>query len=207
MKVKLLTRGLFIIFMVWGAVVATAQSTLSQRRAPGTFICGQDKGRPATIVQHPQRGNVTLILWTSDYFRGSGWDNQRRCEQVSSKFQQNQTRDVLKAIVSGTYNNLPVLCAFPGDEIPSQVIPCQDERVLMTLRRGDDSQAFIQQLIGLSGDTSKDPLQNGGALVSSPNNSRLQGIDMNRWVQNSPNTQSYSSPSSGNCNKLFGTCP
>jgi hypothetical protein len=57
MKVKLLTRGLIIIFMVWGAVVATVQSTLSQQRAPGTFSCGQDNGRPATIVQHPRRGN------------------------------------------------------------------------------------------------------------------------------------------------------
>lgn len=202
MKVKLSTRGLIIIFMVWGAVVATAQNTLSQQRASGTFSCGQDNGRPATIVQHPQRGNVTLILWTSDYFRGSGWDNQRRCEQVSSKFQQNQTRNVLKAIVSGTYNNLPVLCAFPGDEIPSQVIPCQDERVLMTLRPGDDSQASIQQLIGLNGNITASALVNGGALVSSPNNSRLQGIDMYKWVQNSPNTSNL-----GNCNKLFGTCP
>lgn len=204
MKVKLLTRGLIIIFMVWGAVVATAQNTLSQQRASGTFSCGQDNGRPATIVQHPQRGNVTLILWISNYFQGSGWDNQKRCEQVSSKFQQN--RQVLKNIVAGTYNRYPVLCAFPGD-VPNQVIPCEDERVLMTLRFEEDPKAFIKKLAAVNGNESTDPAYHSGALVVSPNH-KLIGLNMDRWIFESPNTPKSSSvPSSGNCNDvLFGPC-
>jgi len=205
MKVKLLTRGLFIFFMVWGAVVATAQSTLSQQQAPGTFSCGQDSGRPATIVQHPQRGNVTLILWISRYFEGSGWDHQKRCEQVSSKFQQNQKSGVLKNIVAGTYNRYYVLCAFPGD-VPDQVIPCENERVLMTLRPEDDPQAFIKKLAAVNGDESQDPLVHSRSLEVSPNR-KLIGLNMNRWIFHSPNTSKSSSvPSSGNCNMLFGSC-
>ncbi len=73
------------------------------------FFCGNLNNQPATQVNSP-RGTITVIRWNSDYFSGSGWTPQRRCEEVSKRFQEYYTKGELKFLTTGKMNNQSVVC-------------------------------------------------------------------------------------------------
>lgn len=203
MKSSSVVQSLAALVVALGSVVMTDQSSQAQR-GRARFYCGTDAGKPATIAEHPNRGNITLIVWSSPYFLNSGWNPQRRCEQVSRKFQQNQESRNLNYIVSGRFNDYPVLCA--SRQVYSQVINCNDSAVLMTLRRGDDSQEFIQQIADVNADRSANPLQHSAEILQSRRGSNLQAIDVGVMLRYSAPTVSGGSalPS---CNEVvFGPC-
>ena len=59
-----------------------------------SFFCGKtfdtaSKSQvPTTLVWTPEKqGNVALIRWKSQYFDRSKFSNERRCQEVSQKFQ------------------------------------------------------------------------------------------------------------------------
>ena len=179
-----LTISCFSLAVISGLTQHT-QAQQSRRRA--SFFCGTDGGQPATIGRLPEKdGNTplkTLIIWKIDDFKG--YPPEKRCRLVSQKFQYNQNTGHLKYIVSGKTNGWPVLCASKQNY--NYIVDCPDPNVLMTLLQGDDSQEMIRKLQQINTGDSNTALRHSSdkALVS---NGNLQAINVNRWIDNSPET-------------------
>ena len=178
------TIGCFSLAIISGLTHHT-QAQQSRRRA--SFFCGTDGGEPATIARLPQNnGNTipkTLIIWKINDFKG--YPPEKRCRLVSQKFQDNQNTGHLKYIVSGKANSWPVLCASKQNY--DYIVDCPNSNVLMTLLQGDDSQEMIRKLQQINTGDSNTALRHSSdkALVS---NGNLQAINVNRWIDNSPET-------------------
>ncbi|MBR8837248.1 MAG: COP23 domain-containing protein [Stigonema ocellatum SAG 48.90 = DSM 106950] len=190
---KKLFEGLTVAIITLGVIPITSQPSLAER-APGSFFCDNYYGTPTTMVRHPSRGNVPFIRWVKSF--APDWTPEQRCKQVSQKFQQNQQSGILRYIVPGKsiQGGLPVLCA--SQELSSQPIPCPNEQVLMTLRRGENSQELIKKFVDINTNASKKGIvEHQGAIlqchqsVSKLINGRLQcpknavqGIDVETMI-------------------------
>ena len=179
-----LTIGCFSLAVISGLTQHT-QAQQSRRRA--SFFCGTEGGQPATIARLPEKdGNTplkTLIIWKIDDFKG--YPPEKRCRLVSQKFQDNQNTGHLNYIVSGQANGWPVLCASKQNY--NYIVDCPDPNILMTFLQGDDSQEMIRKLQQINTGDSNTALRHSSdkALVS---NGNLQAINVNRWIDNSPET-------------------
>lgn len=103
-----------------GSLTAISPRGGETRREPGEFFCGRYNGVPATVVKHPDRGEVAFIHWVSDYYSASGLTPQRMCEEVSARFQRAQENRTLVFLVPATRNNQPVVCASRSEDGPCE---------------------------------------------------------------------------------------
>jgi hypothetical protein len=159
------TQSRLIALAVSTFTVAISSFLLSVRASQANTIsykCGSDGGYPATIVTHPVRGDLSLIRWVAAFGSNSEWTPQRRCEQVTKKFNQNYANGRTAYIVPGYFNRYAVLCASPHKS--SQTIDCPDAWVLMTLRPGDDPNEAIKRFAELNTVVGTQPLDQSRAL-------------------------------------------
>ncbi len=174
--------------------VATTQPISAQSRAPGIFYCGinNSDNSPATLVQHPNRGEVVFINWKSNYFGASGWTPGKRCTEVSQRFQKYQQQGSLNYVVSGSMNGYPVVCAANS---PNE--GCNG-RLLFTLQKGTNPNIVIEQIYARNIDANSDPLDQeaGGLLV---NSSGKIVLHVDSFLEVAPVNTSQ-------CNNLFGSC-
>ncbi len=184
MKFKLLTKLLAISLGVSLTAIMTNLPSIAQR-GRASFYCGTYKGEPATIASHPQRGEVALIVWRTNYFRQAGYDPQRRCWEVSSRFQRTHQSRILNYIVSGTTNGYPVLCA--SQQGPKNwIINCSSDRVLMTLRRGDNSQAMIETIYELNQGAFVSPVYHNAPILQKSPDGSMVGLNVVNMFSYSP---------------------
>lgn len=155
---------------------ASAQKTTLKTKA---FVCGRSNGTPATIAQTNQ-GDVPVIRWTSDGFRDVGYSPERRCMEVSARFQQYFLNEKLKYLTTGIMNNQQVVCVadLDGGDCTG---------LLFTLKRGSDPSQVLNSLLAVR-------VRASGPLNEST--SRVY-IDMSEYlkqasVENQPNSQSDS---------------
>jgi hypothetical protein len=75
------------------------------------FVCEASKkdGTPTTYGITPTE-KKPIIRWKSEYFAGSGFTPQKRCETVSKKMQTAANNGILNFITSGRENNQDVIC-------------------------------------------------------------------------------------------------
>ncbi|MDJ0516245.1 MAG: COP23 domain-containing protein [Trichodesmium sp. MO_231.B1] len=146
------------------AVVAglSQHSQAQQKQGYASFYCGTDGGKPATIADHPIRGEITLIIWQDPYFVKAGYHPQRRCSEVSGKFQKFQQTGDLNKIAPGRTNNRPVLCAIGS--LNNYTGNCPDSNVLTTLKPDDDAQDMVIQIGELNTKNSVSPLQHSASI-------------------------------------------
>jgi hypothetical protein len=131
-------------------VSLTALGTISLLNLPSyaqtaTFFCGTSKGIPVTYARTP-RGNVPMIRWLDNSSFGGNWNRQRRCEDVSQRFQRNYDNGTLQTIATGTLNGYPVICAAS-----SQDEPCTENTLLFTLKSGANASRVVQRLLDKRG--------------------------------------------------------
>jgi Circadian oscillating protein COP23 len=112
---------------------AHAQST--------TFFCGASQGVPVTYANTP-RGNVPIIRWRSNYFSDSGYTPERRCDEVSGRFQTYYNSGSLNFITTGMMNGQPVVCVSATNGGGCQGL-------LLTLRPNDNASQVVQQLFDI----------------------------------------------------------
>ncbi|NEP46533.1 MAG: fasciclin, partial [Okeania sp. SIO2H7] len=122
--------------------------------ATGTkFVCeGGIDGLPTTYAL-TSRGNVPVITWYSNFFSSGGYTPEKRCQQVTSRFENFYQTGQLNYITTGTVNAQPVVCAT-GVNGGS----CTGENVLFTLKPGSDPVATVEQLFNLRAGASSTPL-------------------------------------------------
>jgi hypothetical protein len=91
-----------------------------------------------TTVAFTQRGKIALIRWKTESF--PGFPPQKRCDEVTPRFQRSYDNKTLRFLTNGRVNNQPVICA-----VEQRSAPCQDSNLLMTLRQGDNPYKILAQ--------------------------------------------------------------
>ncbi|MBD2384877.1 COP23 domain-containing protein [Cylindrospermum sp. FACHB-282] len=163
MKLASLTNVLAAGAIALSSVTAIHQPSQAQGT---TFFCGTSQGVPSTLANTP-RGTVVVVKWVSKHFSRGGYNPQTRCEEVSARFQKHYTQGNLNFITAGYLNNQPAICAGNGG------IPCTSEKLLFTLKPGQNAARTIQQLFNVRTSAS-------GTLYESTNTSV---VDMQEFLQ------------------------
>ena len=79
MGLNLFLRSLTVASIA-GVTIISQSLPSSADGGQTSFYCGRHNGYPTTMF-----GSNPFISWQSDYFSGSGYTPQRRCEIVSNK--------------------------------------------------------------------------------------------------------------------------
>ncbi|MGK7877246.1 MAG: COP23 domain-containing protein [Xenococcaceae cyanobacterium] len=188
MKLLSLTKVLTAGAIALGGLTLASQPSQAQKT---TFFCGISNGVPTTFAS-TSRGNVPVIRWVSSYFSSSGYTPERRCQEVSTRFQNYYNNGRLNYITTGIMNGQPVVCVTS-----SNGGSCSD--LLFTLKQGQNASRTLQKLfdirVGAAG-----PLYEG----SNSSNASVY-IDMNNYLKTapvenatSPNPQTTSPPNNSN---------
>ena len=109
------------------------------------FVCANDEfDDPSTFAIVPNRGNVRVITWVSFYFSDSGYDPERRCEEVSERFQKFYDRGVLNYITFEPFGDSYVICVAL-EEGGS----CINDGLLFTLKPDENPNDMIDHLFAV----------------------------------------------------------
>lgn len=122
-----------------GTCLVTLPGAVEARAARG-FVCGTSNGSPATQAITKDGRQVPVIRWTSSTFNDAGWSPQRRCEEVSTRFDTFHREGRLSYITTGRMNGLPVICTAR-----SSGSGC--DGLLYTLKPGQDATATLKSLL------------------------------------------------------------
>lgn len=124
-------------FLLGSAVLAPGVDAGTAARG---FTCGTAAGVPATSAVTSSGKQIPVIRWTSSTFNDAGWSQQRRCEEVSARFDSFHKQGRLTYITTGRMNGLPVICTAP-----SKGSGC--DGLLYTLKPGQDATATLKNLL------------------------------------------------------------
>ena len=122
------------------ALLAVPVSNARASSAARGFVCGVSHGAPSTNAVKADGGQVPVIRWTSTTFNDAGWDQERRCKEVSSRFDTYLKQGRLAYITTGRINGLPVICTAS-----SNGGAC--DGLLYTLKPGQNATATLQNLL------------------------------------------------------------
>jgi hypothetical protein len=132
-------------------LLSATPPALSQPKGPAqiTFFCkdvydpASGQKIPATFAWVPERqGNITVVGWKSQYFAKRGWNAQKRCADITPRFQQAFDSGRLQYLTTGASSGYPVVCA-----IAKQEDACNSTSQLFTLKPHDQPTLVLQQLM------------------------------------------------------------
>jgi len=126
------------------ALFVLAQSLLIQNAdAADKFYCGVYQSVPATLKYISSTGKTApIILWKSSHFTESGYSPQRRCEEVSIRFNNLFLAGRLKFLTTGRINQMPVICASVDKDSG-----CRGDDILYTLKPGQNASQTLRNLL------------------------------------------------------------
>ncbi|ABM79592.1 COP23 domain-containing protein [Prochlorococcus marinus] len=105
-----------------------------------SFYCGQASGAPATLAKTASGKSVPVIRWTSSTFNSAGWDQSKRCQVVSARFEQYRKQGSLQYLTTGRMNGQAVICTAT-----SKGGAC--EGLLYTLKPGQNPTKTLADLL------------------------------------------------------------
>ncbi|MBD2441053.1 COP23 domain-containing protein [Nostoc sp. FACHB-110] len=147
MKLKLFGQGLIGMAIISGTAASMIATIAQPSYAGGTiFKCEKRKGIPTTVAQTQDGRKVPMIQWSSQDYFPKQWNSERRCYEVSRRFQRSYDNGKLKFIKTGTLRGEPVVCAAAN-----QSAPCTDSSLLFTLKRGSNAKATLTRLMNRRG--------------------------------------------------------
>jgi hypothetical protein len=164
------------------ALVLAFNQTTAEPSVAGEqrFFCAVLNGNHTTFVR-TTRGNVPLILWTSSAFDQSGWTNEKRCLEVSGRFQQYNESGNLKYIRTSTVNRLPVLCVAR-----TKGGNCQTQDVLFTLKPEVNAQEVLTRLLDIRRGAGTAPIQLSNNQIFSYDAQGELYADVEKFIQALP---------------------
>ena len=120
------------------------------------FVCGSDQGVPATLAISPDGKSVPVIRYVSESFERAGYSAQKRCEEISARFQYYNERRELDFMTVGKINGQNVICVTrqAGGDCSRDL---KSEGLLITTRPGVNPRTTLAELIDVR-------LQAGSAL-------------------------------------------
>ena len=148
------------------------------------YRCIDRNGTPATVA-YTTRGAIELIVWKSNYFSDSGYTPERRCQEVTIRFQQHSDAKNLRYISTGTINQHKVIC------ISEKSGACKSNGLLITLQYDDNPEQVMRDLFDLA------TRQSSGGItrVGGRNRSLKEMVDLDKFLAESPTIDSTSSNS------------
>jgi hypothetical protein len=159
------------------AILQFCGITLIKPSKSVTFICGlKPDGVPTTFARELTNGgipnNKSIIRWVSDFGKEVGYDQQKRCEEVSNRFQDYNNQGLLNYITTGKEKGFDTICVAKDKERGG---PCL---ILWTLKSGTNPNQVLYQL--LSEYLGRDTLEEDGSNVSQIY------IDVNKILSKAP---------------------
>jgi hypothetical protein len=129
------------------AMMATALNPETSLAKGDRFFCGgarvNGKKVPATYAFTPGQGNIPMIVWARNDFRGSVSARQR-CYAVAKRFQTHYENRTLKYIRTGVIKGYPVICVANA-----RGGACPENQVLVTLNPGTNPALVLDRLLDL----------------------------------------------------------
>ncbi|MEI6065285.1 MAG: COP23 domain-containing protein, partial [Pseudanabaena sp. ELA748] len=105
-----------------------------------TISCSTNNRIPVTVVRTP-KSDIPIIIWKSKTFTGSGWTPEKRCQEVSQRFENLRNKNSINYITSGVINELSVICT-----VKAKNEACTSEGILFTLETNVDHQKILKQM-------------------------------------------------------------
>ncbi|TAE02122.1 MAG: hypothetical protein EAZ96_16960 [Oscillatoriales cyanobacterium] len=141
-----------------------------------TFICGVSRDNvPTTFAQETTNGGIpkskSVIRWVSDFGDQVNYTPQKRCEEVSNRFQDYSNQGLLDYITTGKENGLDTICVKDKERGG----PC---RLLWTLKPKTNPKLVLHQLFS-------DHLGTGTLEEKGSNDSDIY-IDVNKLLSKIP---------------------
>ncbi|MBO3458816.1 MAG: COP23 domain-containing protein [Aetokthonos hydrillicola CCALA 1050] len=165
---QVLTKVTRVFAITSLSTFATTVAIMNQPSYAGTptFYCGHNsQGLPVTFARTQDGKNVPMIRWLSNNYFSEKLTPEKRCQEVSRRFQRNFDNGNLRFINAGILRGQPVVCAAPQKKSP-----CTSSTLLFTLKRGSDANATARKLFynsdsangngidEVGGDKNNDPL-------------------------------------------------
>ncbi|AUT03338.1 hypothetical protein CLI64_24595 [Nostoc sp. CENA543] len=142
-KVYSRNQASIILTLITVIVAATITTIDTPSYAQSTtFYCGKSKGLPVTFARTQDGRKLPVIRWTSNNYFPPPWTAQRRCVEVSQRFQRSYNNRTLKYISSGILNKQPVVCAGISKDTV-----CTSDNLLFTLKRGANPKAVVTRIL------------------------------------------------------------
>ena len=174
MKLGLSARILSVIALAVASNATFTQLSNAQSNQNSKFVCGMSRGVPATLVR-TSRGNIPIIRWVDTAFP-QPWTPERRCEEISSRFQRFYDNGTLDYLRAGKVSNQSVLCVA-GERGGS----CLPGGILVTLKPGTSPQETLDRIMDYRGRSSGGIIELSGAgLVSLKNDAAY--LDMKKMI-------------------------
>jgi hypothetical protein len=186
---KSLIGSIAALSLVGNAPGVVAQALPYNTARLNTYECVTLNGKPNTVVNTP-RGTISLIVWQSGFFSTSGWTPERRCQEVSKRFQQHENTGELRYISTGTLNGYNIICVAEKIESstgsPSYL--CQNHGIILTLENKDDPNKVMRELFNLTARTSEGPITRGSRPTTA-------AIDLEDFLQKAETVEEISAAS------------
>jgi hypothetical protein len=176
--VTMLIAGLLVASCGKPATSHKYSANATKSETETRFICRQGydnvlQQRLPTTYAFTAGEKRAIIRWSTQYFTGSGWDPQTRCEEVSPRFQAAYENGSLNMITNGMMNNQPVICTTWQDGGS-----CVD--LLITLRDTDNGSQLVRELGQILNGRATGPLvHNSDAPV-------YIEVDIEQFIRNAP---------------------
>ncbi len=124
--------------------VNDSASTTTQSKGKIQFVCNKtydEKSQEyvySTIAWNPEQKRP-IIVWMREDFSGNGFTPQKRCEEVSPRFQQAYDNNNLNYLTHGVMNQQPVICTATR-------VGGECKTLLITLKHEDNAEQTLEQL-------------------------------------------------------------
>lgn len=162
----ILTLPMIVFSSQSSALAQSANQSITQVNA--SFICVKAANKWTTVVQTTSRPNenVAFIVWESNAFatarlNNKSYDNQNRCQLVSTRLNSLFQKGQLEFITSGTVGGQPVICGTRSNKES-----CTPDNIIFTLRKSDQANAIIKQFYDLQRGLSNQPIYQTKRLPS-----------------------------------------
>jgi hypothetical protein len=151
--VRIVSKFLPTTFLgVAGTAVLLALSSIglnspAAHASGNSYFCGSINGVPATMARTPKGNEVAVIRFQSQHFSSSGWSPERRCEEVSKRFENLSSKGMLRQafLTTGRQNGQNIVCVSS-----SEGSPCMEGGILFTLRPNRSPEKTLRDLINVA---------------------------------------------------------
>ncbi|MEB3294486.1 MAG: COP23 domain-containing protein [Synechococcales bacterium] len=108
------------------------------------FFCGNGRDGVAATMARTKSGNVPVIRFRSEHFSGSGWTPERRCHEVSQRFERFRREGTLKFLTTGRKNGYGVICVAS-----ERGGACLENGLLLTVRPNRSPSQTLYDLLAV----------------------------------------------------------
>lgn len=184
-KILLIVTGTASIAINGNKALAEEYYTVNKQQVKSSvqYRCVEREGSPTTVA-YTSRGAIELIRWQNDYFSASSYTPTRRCQEVSTRFQDHSDANNLRFISTGIINNYNTIC------ISEKTGNCKEDGLLITLQPSDNPEEVLRSLFSL-----KDRASRGGITRSGSSSRKIkETINLDRFLADSPIIEGETEP-------------